>query len=263
VETRTGTETSRRSAVKRSWRATGRDLAVLAWLGRWKCATADQVHGEFVRRGEAWDLPKVQRRLLAMREMGLVGYRRGDVADLPGLHWCSRDGMAVVGLDGPVVTPRVDEVHHDLAVVDLAAQIQAAYPGRTVVTEREIRATETPNADVVPDLVFSVVVESERQRRLFPDLATVTAAPEAGGSTVVVHEVERTRKPVPRLVTNMLAYVTANHVGGACYWCIGPTLKYAVRAAEEANARSEELGRGRKIRVRAWVPPRSAGVAVG
>ncbi|WTX01059.1 hypothetical protein OG216_47465 (plasmid) [Streptomycetaceae bacterium NBC_01309] len=264
-----GAAAARTPKRKRAWRATERDMAVLAWLGKWKCATADQIHAEFVRRGEQWDLAKVQRRLLALRTLKLVDYSRWYVADLPGLHWLSRDGMALVGLDGAMVVPRVDEVHHDLAVVDLAAQIAGAYPDRLVVTEREIRARETPSPSQTPDFAYSVPMESDRLRRLYPDLVTVAAGGAAetpGGAgarrTVVAHEVERTRKPVPRLVENMLAYVTAGHIDGVCYWCFGETLTYVTRAAEEANARGEDLRRGRKVSVRPWTPTRSMGVVV-
>ncbi|MGW2255427.1 replication-relaxation family protein [Kitasatospora sp. NPDC001660] len=241
---------------------TERDMEFLGWVGRWRGVTSRQVAREFGRRGE---LPGeavlaervVYRRLAALEELGAVSYSR-PFESLPRVYSVTGQGMKLAGLVGSVVRPKVSDIHHDLAVVDLAHELSLSKPGDQLVTEREIRHLETPGFDQEGrEFRFSASM-SDSSGRKFPDLASVREV--SGGSTeVFVHEVERTRKAVPRLVRNMLMYVYASHIRGAVFWAYPPLFKYVQEASLTANERSVELGRGRKIAIREWDPekPRS------
>ncbi|MFD9084561.1 hypothetical protein [Streptomyces erythrochromogenes] len=155
--------------------------------------------------------------------------------------------MEIANIEGNPSSPNMKEYHHDLAVVDLAHQLQMAQPDYRLVTEREIRARDTPNQYTGPsEPRYAVIAESGSGRR-YPDL--VTASPDG---VVWAHELERTRKPRPRLVRNMLSYVNADHIHFVMYWVWPELLSNVEQAAGEANARSMELGRGEKIAFRVW-----------
>lgn len=236
---------------------TERDVEFLGWIGRWRGVTGQQVAREFMRRGvlpgdQAGAERVVYRRLSALEELGAVNFTR-PIAALPRVYFSTAAGMELADLVGSVVRPKVSDLHHDLAVVDLAHQLSLSRPDDVLVTEREIRHTDTPGFE--PDgreYRFSAAMP-ETSGRKFPDLASVRSNQE-GGEEVWVHEVERTRKAVPRLIRIMLMYAYADHIRGAVFWAYPPLLALVQQAGRVANEKCAELGKKPKIAVREWRP---------
>ncbi len=236
---------------RRHWILTSRDVAVLEWLGRWRGATAPQIAREFTRRHPESPLPlkSAERRLRALKGMGLVE-SRDFLADQRRVHWLTREGMRAVGLSGSVASPKLAELTHDLSVIDLAHYLMTTQPEHELVTEQEVRRME-PNPAAGPAAALRSGLEMGTGRatggRAFPDLVSIV-----GGSQVWVHELERSRKPGPRLGTIMRAYIYADHIAGAVYWAYPHLVDAVQAAAEEANRAAQEIGRTAKIRVRRW-----------
>jgi Fe2+ or Zn2+ uptake regulation protein len=230
----------------KNWRLTERDAELLKWVARWYGVTAEQVTREFTKSGLLPSRQVVYRRLRALTAMGLL--ESGQLAGRRAMvFWVTRAAMELTNAPGNASAPNIKEYHHDLSVVDLGQHIREVRPDDLLVTEREIRARDTPNQYENNEPTYSVTTgESERGRR-YPDLVGVRP-----DGTVWAHELERTRKPRPRLVRNMLLYVNAEHISYAMYWAFPDLVKNVEMAAEEANSASVELGRGRKIAVRVW-----------
>lgn len=237
--------------TERRWQLTGRDVAILEWMGRWRAVTAPQIRREFVRRDPANPLHirKAEERLRALNQMGLTDRRRV-FARSPGVHWLTREGARVVDVSGALNPPKVAELEHDLAVVDLAHHLGNIQPSHQLVTEQEIRRLE-PNPAAGPESALRSDIELGAGRgtggRAYPDLASVVE-----GSQVWVHELERTRKGRPRLVRIMLSYVYAEHIAGAVYWAYPHLYDGVQAAADEANRSAEAAGQERCIIVNRW-----------
>lgn len=119
---------------------TARDFEILAWVGRHGVVTRDQVARRFFARTDgAVGSSAAYRRLHKLDQLGLVVHdrtfwREGSVLRLT--------GAGARTADSPVGAARLvlAEVHHALAVVDLAEGLLASSPkGTTLVTEREMR----------------------------------------------------------------------------------------------------------------------------
>ncbi|OKI50317.1 hypothetical protein AMK15_32680 [Streptomyces sp. MJM1172] len=232
----------------KNWRLTDRDVELLTWIGRWYGVTSAQVTREFMKRGVHPSAQVTYRRLRGLVAMGFV-----DTAQLAGrrsrVFWLTRSGMELANVPGSPGAPNIKEYHHDLAVIDLAHHIVERRPDDKLVTEREIRARDTPNQYESHEPTWSVTTGVNEKGRRYPDLVAVDSQSRAWA-----HELERTRKPRPRLIRNMLLYVNAEHISFAVYWAFPELLKNVEQAAEEANKTSVELARGKKIAVRVWNP---------
>lgn len=230
-------------------RLTARDVEILQWMGRWRGVTARQLAREFNSRHGNRRLEVYERRLRALHELGLVAHKRF-LADYPRVHWLTREGMRTAGLTGSIASPKISELEHDLQVVDLAHHLSVIQPTHQVVTEQEIRRAE-PNPAAGPESALRSDIELSTGRgtggRAFPDLASIV-----DGSQVWVHELERTRKPGPRLGRIMLSYVYADHIAGAVYWAYSHLLDGVQAAADDANRAAEQIGRQPCIVVRPW-----------
>lgn len=231
------------------YQLTERDIDILRWTGRWRAVTAPQLAREFDRRDGTRRLEIYERRLRALHTLGLTDHARM-LADHPTVHWLTRAGMRASGLTGAVPAPRLAELHHDLALVDLAHHVTLRQPDHEVLTETEIRRTEPgPVSDPAAALRAELEIGVTRGTggRGVPDLASI---PPAGG--VWVHELERSRKPGPRLERLMLAYVWSEHITGAVYWTSPPLTAAVRRCADAANKAAQETGRTPCIVVREW-----------
>ncbi|GAA1929499.1 hypothetical protein GCM10009716_41450 [Streptomyces sodiiphilus] len=235
---------------------TSRDLEILAWTGRWRAVTTDQIAREFDRRAGTGRRRSIyERRVLALRRLGLL-HQDKPLADLPRVNWLTRAGHRAAGLDGAPATPSVGELLHDLEVVELALHLAVIQPGHQLVTEQEIRRTEPhPSAGPAAALRSGVEISAGRGTggRGYPDLASVVTADD-GTEQVWVHELERSRKSRSRWLTVMLAYVYADHVHGCVYWA-WPDIAEPLRcAADEANRVAVEAGVRPCIVVQPWDP---------
>lgn len=222
--------------VQAGSRVTSRDLQWLEWMARWRFVTGPAIVREFVSRGQSAPPTSVDRRLRALTGLGLVEYERV-LAEEPRLYWISRAGMQLVGLTGPVVGPKFADIRHDLRVLDVAHWLTTErVPSHTLITEREIRRSETGNQyEDVPAMYSIELPERVKHSRAYPDLVTVNEEGAAWG-----HEVEFSRKEHRRLVRLMLGYASAEGYRGAIYYPADQVREPVQRAADEANALAQE-----------------------
>lgn len=224
-----------------------RDLAWLAWLGRWRGATAEQL-AAWWEPGLASGVKVAERRLRVWREMGLVSRMRV-FADMPSVHSLTREGMTLVGLEGLVREPAIGTLRHDLAVIDCAAWLHGqAGPGDVMVTEREIRAAD-PATTTAPRWALPAAQGAGR-RIVYPDLIEVL-----GSGKAVAHEVELAAKDQRRLVALMLSYVNSERIERVRYYGVDDAARERLeRAAAAANrvGAAEHPAKPRKVFVTGW-----------
>jgi hypothetical protein len=237
-------------ADERGWQMTARDEEILEWVARWRAVTAPQVQREFTRRApdRPLHIKKAERRLRALKELGLVQYRRFRHG-AHGVYWVSREGAKHLGVVGAVAPPKAGELEHDLDVVDLGFHLHELQPTQQLVTEQEIRRLE-PSPSAGPGAALRADIELGAGRGSggvgFPDLASVL------GGEVWVHELERSWKGRLRVERVMLSYVHAEHVSGVVYWAYPQVRGLLEAAAGEVNQAAATLGTGCRILVRPW-----------
>jgi hypothetical protein len=125
---------------RRGFRVTGRDLAMVRWLGRQRFAEAGQVARRF-----GMDERNTYRRLRGLVALGPLDHQRV-LHGQPGVYLATREGLAAVGLRLPA--PRVDlrTYAHDLGAAGLAIELEREFGAEAIVMERELRSLDT-NAD--------------------------------------------------------------------------------------------------------------------
>lgn len=229
-------------------RVTERDLRWLEWMGRWRFVTGPALVREFVGRGESAPPTVVDRRFRAFAQLGLVEYERV-LAESPRLYWLTRSGMQLVGLEGAVVSPKFADIRHDLVVLDVAHWLRTErVPSHELVTEREIRRSETPNQFEPVTPTYSLhLPERAAHSRAYPDLVTVNPQGRAWG-----HEVEFSKKEHRRLVRLMLAYAGSDRYAGAVYYPTEQVRAGVERAAAEANETARDRYGRAPIHVQPW-----------
>lgn len=237
-----------------SGQVTERDVEWLSWLGRWKGATSPQIAARWVPEVPS-GLKVVERRVRVWTSLGLVTGQRVLVG-VPSIHSLTREGMTLAGIEGPVRTPNVGQLRHDLAVTDCATWLWHR-EGAKMLTEREVRAADPAVVTkrlkgggvkvTHPEPKWALIAAPEAGRRLvYPDLITVHEGSGLG------HEVEVTPKDHRRLVALMEAYVRAKHIKAVRYYA-PKGLRYRVeKAAEEANATATRYGIPETVSVTGW-----------
>lgn len=233
------------------WRVTARDTRWLEWMARWRFTTAPLIEREFTGRGESAPLKAVERRLRGLAELGLLEYERV-LADVPRLYWLTGDGVHAAGQHGAVAKPKLAEIRHDLAVMDVAHWLASErVPSHSLVTEREIRREEWATRGEPKPKRYSLPLPhpgSGRAGRAWPDLVSVSPEGKAWG-----HEVEASVKDHRRLVRLMLGFATSDVYRGAVYYPTSERTRESVqRAADEANETAQARGGRRPIAVTPW-----------
>ena len=173
---------------------TDRDRDILVWVARHGIVTVDQITAKFfpTPHGKSAAFQRV-RKLCdahpALLQRDHTHYRE------PSVLRVTTQGarLAEVGLAPARIVPA--EVHHALAIVDLAEELLAAHPGATLLTERERRAQryrekragERKTTGRIPDVVLvlpsrngtkerSIAIELDRSPRSRMDAETVVKA---------------------------------------------------------------------------------------
>lgn len=220
---------------------TERDAEWLAWAGRWKGVTAPQIARRFLEEVPS-AVKIVERRARVWHGLELVTSQRVLVG-VPAIHSLTREGMRLVGLEGPVRHPSVGQLRHDLAVTDCATWLWRQQ-GAAMLTEREIRAQD-PATTTAPRWALLAAPGAGR-RLVFPDLITVH------DGVGLAHEVEATPKEHRRLVALMRAYVAAERISRVRYYAREELRDRVERAADEANRHAAGYGRGKTVFVTGW-----------
>lgn len=211
----------------KSTKVTPRDREIISWLARGRWATGRQVAVAF-----GMHYSNVRRRLGALRTLGLVD----SVATGPSrfLLWrATEDGVGLTGLNLPV-PKRIawGTIIHTLGLIDLSTAFAAA--GELVLTEAEIRATDTRNA--VSD---RMAIARGQGHRVISDRPLFAIGARAGGSKNNLHipdlvlarpfrddapgapqsiaiELELRRKTPSRIRETLRAYSAAPNIGLVC-----------------------------------------------
>lgn len=158
--------------------------------------------------------------------------------------WATRDGLRAAGVEGAVHAPRIGQARHDKLVADLALELMINKPTHRVVTEREMRRSDTLNQLPSTDPVWVTVHTSAKSRRVYPDLLTV-----APSGSRVVHEVELAIKGHSRLVSLMLSHLDNDAVGSVRYYASNEARNTLDKAAEEARETAAHRGNRKALTV--------------
>lgn len=225
---------------------TERDERLLKWVGRWPFVSVDQIVRETARWSEK-PMPKrvVQRRVAEWLRLGLVE-REKIMAAFPPVVWLTREGLRLVGLKGQAAGPRVSQFRHDYVLTDVAHAIMVDRPTHTLVTEREMRAHETPTQHADAEERYSVrrLATTGRAQRFYPDLVTVTPS-----GRQIIHEFENTRKDSKRIRRIMDTYIRSEHIAAIRYYGEGALIPHLVNVADGANQAALERGLNTSVTV--------------
>ncbi|ERI35400.1 hypothetical protein M707_21975 [Arthrobacter sp. AK-YN10] len=241
-------------AAERVWKVTARDEEIIRWIGRWPFVTIEQIEREWKRRQEPISVKVIYRRLLALKTLGLIDVERG-WSDTPSAYFLTREGMNLADIIGPVVRPKLAQIKHDMAVVDLADWILRERPTYRLVTEREIRREDTPrdyHSDAARPPRYAIMrrLSAHKTTRFFPDLVTIDP-----DERMTVHEMEHSPKEIRRLVDLMGSYLQADHVYTVRYYCNERAINHVQLAAHEINTRARQRQWNKKVAVVAWPLP--------
>lgn len=221
-----------RSLTGSNFRMTDRDKRILAFLGRYRCATVGQLARRFQTSETA-----LRNRLPRMEREGLITWAWA-AQSKPKIWLVTESGLRTVGMN--LTAPNVSwgQLRHTLGLVDMGVTFELA--GEIVLTEREIRAaatryTPTPRMRVAIDLTLPqgsvppvggvdgfdgvddsigeavrtalVVPALGRSFGHIPDMVLVRQPFPSGQSGNIAVELELTRKSLSEWKNVLTAYV--------------------------------------------------------
>jgi hypothetical protein len=204
---------------------TEKDQEVVGWVGRVGAAGAEHVMARF-GMGRSWAYARLGRlvadgllwqRTLLYRQPGLY------VASAEGLRWCGLERLGVYR-----VGPGGFQHAQELATAGVA--LHQGLSGWEVLSEREIRATESDRGELVASVKMGEL-PGGRPALHRPDLAVVSP----GGRTVVV-EVELSVKAPRRLAGICRGYARARHIERVYYLAEPAAARAVARAVAETRA---------------------------
>lgn len=223
---------------------TPRDLQLVELVGRFPFVTTVQASrwlGEVA--GGSTAMRVLNRRVAVLVGAGLLEQGRF-LTEHGRVLWVTHEGLRAVGQSGQVHTPRIGQARHDKIVTDLALEVMITKPSHQLVTEREMRRSDTPNQLVSSDPVWVTVHTSEKSRRVYPDLLTV-----APSGSRVVHEIELAIKAHSRLVSLMLSHLDNEAVGSVRYYASNDARSGLDKAALEAREIVAQRGQRKVLTV--------------
>jgi hypothetical protein len=173
---------------------TERDIRILAWVARHGLVTVEQIAKKFFPPSQRKTVAYLRVQKLCDATPPLLQRTRTHYREPSVIRITPQGGrLADVGLAPARIVPA--EIHHALAIVDLAEELLSEHPTATLVTERERRAEryrekragQRKSTGRIPDIVFvfpatktkkerSVAVELDRTARSRMDAETVIKA---------------------------------------------------------------------------------------
>lgn len=206
-----------------------RDRELVELIGRYGALTVPQLQ-------RAMDVGRTAtyRRIARCEEAGLVERLR--IAGVGPVLLATRDGLRYAGLGLPVATVTPANVVHTLRCAGLGIATERNFPGRRLLTEREIVFTEQLEGRPIASARIGTVHGRPRYHRA--DLAVLH---EDG---VIVAEVELTPKAPVRLGGIIAAWRRARHVHRVEYFCApGQTHRAVQRAVAKRRAQGRVIVR--------------------
>jgi hypothetical protein len=204
---------------------TDRDAQIVGWVGALGAAGAEHVMGRF-GMGRSWSY----QRLESLSAGGLLAprallHRRPAlyVATTEGLRWrgLGRLGVYRVGPGG---------FEHAWQVASVAVALHGMLPGFRVLSEREIRAHEREERQLLASARLGALTGA-RQQLHRPDLALIDPA---GGVHAV--EVELSVKARARLQAICTGWARARHIRGVYYLAAPVAAGVLTRAVHETRS---------------------------
>jgi hypothetical protein len=220
------------------FRITARDRAIVRWIGRQRMVTAAQI-GERFELGRAVSYA----RLGGLTQLGLLEHQRIFHAE-PGVYLATRQGLHAVDLELPPARVDLRTYRHDVELSSLVIELEREFGRERVVTEREIRAIDTPSQHQESGYEprFGILLNgsggrpptlARHPRVHYPDAVVVRTAESSGIRAI---ELERTTKGRARLRSILQAYVAARHID---------EVRYYVGRPETARLLENEIERSR------------------
>jgi len=214
---------------------TPRDIAILEWVATHGIVTVAQIGRHFFPGTSTLSAAQRRIRKLCHADPPLLSYDRTFWREPPVIR-VTRPGaqLADVGLNPAHLN--LAEVHHALAVVDLAEQILPRLPDAILETERQLRAARLREKR-----------EGTRQTTgRIPDLQLRLPAASHGAEQVIAIELDLTPKRVAAIAAIVRRYQGA-HVD-AVWWYVRPR-SVAHMTDVIKRQRADDF-----IEVRAWNP---------
>jgi hypothetical protein len=204
---------------------TEKDAEIVGWVGRVGAAGAEDVMARF-GMGRSWAYARLGRLVVeGLLEQRTLLYRQPGlyVASAEGLRWCGLERLGVyrVGPGG---------FQHAQQVATTAVAVHAGLPGWEVLSEREIRAVESEQGELVASVRVGEL-PGGRPALHRPDLALVSP-----GGRVVAVEVELSVKAPRRLAAICRGYARARHVERVYYLAASAAGRAVGRAVMETRA---------------------------
>lgn len=207
---------------------TERDKEVVDWVGRLGAAGA-----QHVRRGFGMGRTTSYTRLNGLVEDGLLAHRTilyGEpglyVASANGLRWCGLERLGVYRLSAAGFV-------HAREVATAAVEIGGALTGWRVLSERELRAVELEERELVGSAKIGELPSGQPALHR-PDLVLLSP----GGRTVAV-EVELSIKDRRRLARICRGWARARHIDHVYYLAAPGPGRAVQRAITEVRADAE------------------------
>jgi hypothetical protein len=204
---------------------TEKDAEIVGWIGRVGAAGAEHVMARF-GMGRSWAYARLSRLVAdGLLEQKMLLYRKPGlyVASAEGLRWCGlqRLGVYRVGSGG---------FQHAQQVATAVVGLHAGLPGWEVLSERELRVTESERGELVASGRVGEL-PGGRPALHRPDFAGIS--PEG---RVVAVEVELSVKAPRRLAGICRGYARARHVERVYYLAASAPARAVNRAVAETRA---------------------------
>jgi hypothetical protein len=204
---------------------TEKDQEIVGWVGRVGAAGAEHVMSRF-GMGRSWAYARLSRLVAdGLLEQKTLLYRQPGlyVATAEGLRWCGlqRLGIYRVGPGG---------FEHAQQVATAAVALNAGLSAWEVLSEREIRAREADESELVAS-VRAGELPGGRPALHRPDLAAISPA-----GRVVAVEVELSVKAPQRLARICRGIARARHLDRAYYLASPAAARAVARAVAETRA---------------------------
>lgn len=232
-------------------RLTPRDIEILSFLGRYRCATVHQI-----ARHVSSSVPAIRNRLPRIAKEGMLSWSYTGVAK-PKVWTVTDTGLKVAGLSLSAPSISWGTLRHTLGLVDLGTTFELA--GENVVTEREIRAalryTPTDRMRTAIDLhasLLSISSEMEledtsiaadrytipvrgKSHRHIPDMVVVRNPLPDGTSGSIAVELELNRKTLSDWNSILTAYRDSTQFAQVVYYVVDGDVEKALRGVVHAT----------------------------
>jgi hypothetical protein len=127
-------------APELSLRITPRDHSIILWVNRFGLVSFAHVARVWWGIGGAPAGAPAARRRLAVLERARLIWRQRLLWHAPSVVTCTTSGAKLVSSPLAPYVPRLFDLEHDLAVVDIAGAVTRRHPEGSWITERELRA---------------------------------------------------------------------------------------------------------------------------